>query len=511
MKRLFLSLIICLCAAAQSWAAVAANWKLQDNAASTVIIASNGANAVYTNAGNTSAGTALDGPGTVLTRSLVFDGTNDYVLATTNNAGVLQNKAAGTLCCWFKCSTSDTTSTHRLMYVSTNTNTTRAGFQLNSSGQIEAHARAGDGESFQTKTTTNSYDDGTWHHVAVVYDYANDAITIYVDGTSVAQTGTISFTATATSNTASAYVYLANDTSSFYYKGRACGFVIYNTDESANLTAIIDAKDTDDISSNLVLHIPCQDNAASTTVDATVGTDGTLTNAGNTSASSVSGPGGSIPLALSFDGTNDYAEFATGNGTIVRSVGNWSVSLWFKSTSAALSTLFSATTTSTSTWRAGLSMPAGGLISTAGRSTNAGSVYGRQTTASFNDGNWHHVVGVANIPSDTVEIFIDGTYITSTTLTNGTIAWTTVVTDANDSAAIRIARYATGQHFDGDVADVRVYQRCLIANEANALYALGLSSGTAPFDGVTFPLQIGQSDAMRRFISRTPTVFMGAH
>lgn len=50
------------------------------------------------------------------------------------------------------------------------------------------------------------------------------------------------------------------------------------------------------------------DNAASTVVvnHKTGGTNGALTNAGNTSASSVSGPGGLFANALSLDGSNDY-------------------------------------------------------------------------------------------------------------------------------------------------------------------------------------------------------------
>lgn len=225
--------------------ALVADWLLQDNAASTTVVAAVGSNGTYTNAGNTSAGTALDGPGTSLTRSLIFDGAGDYVGASSGNGACIQNKSIATLCCWFKCSTSDTTaSAHRLVYVSTAANLTRAGINLNSTGQILAQARAGDGESVQTKTSTNSYDDGSWHHIAAVFDYAGDAITIYVDGTSVAQSGTISFTATATSNTASQYLYLGSDVTPNNYKGRLSRCSIYDSDESANLATIIAEKDT---------------------------------------------------------------------------------------------------------------------------------------------------------------------------------------------------------------------------------------------------------------------------
>lgn len=59
-----------------------------------------------------------------------------------------------------------------------------------------------------------------------------------------------------------------------------------------------------------IIQANMQDNAASTTIVA-IPTNGTLVNAGNTSASSVSGPGGSLPLALTFDGTNDQLNFSS--------------------------------------------------------------------------------------------------------------------------------------------------------------------------------------------------------
>ena len=61
-----------------------------------------------------------------------------------------------------------------------------------------------------------------------------------------------------------------------------------------------------DVTTGLIFSAPCQNNAASTNVVATPA-DGTLTGAGNTIDSSVPGPGKGLPLALEFDGSNDYA------------------------------------------------------------------------------------------------------------------------------------------------------------------------------------------------------------
>ncbi len=231
-----------------------------------------------------------------------------------------------------------------------------------------------------------------------------------------------------------------------------------------------------DIASNLVGHWELQDNAASTTVVATVGTNGTLTNSGNTSASSVTGPGGSYPLALSLDGTNDFINVTTGNSAAFQNVGAWTIACWLK-TSASTGTVVSGSATTAGLFRAGISISTGTFVASS-RSTNAGTLYGRATVATYNDGTWHHVAGVVDIANDTIDLYVDGSLIASTTLTNGTIAWTTTATDNDASAAVRLGQYNGATYFNGSMADVRFYQRELVAADISDLYALGSSGGT---------------------------------
>jgi hypothetical protein len=222
-------------------AALNAQWLLQDNAASTTVVANVGTNGALTSAGNTSASTQTPGPGTLLLRALQFDGTNDYVNCTTSNTAVLTNKAVGTLSFWFKTSNA-TASDRRIVLVSTNAGagTVRASAGLNSSHQIAVYARAGDAESTQTKITTATYNDGNWHHVLAVINWAGDATTIYVDGVSVAQSGTISFTGSASGSGNSAGVTIASaNTSGAYFPGQLADVRIYDSNESANVAAIM--------------------------------------------------------------------------------------------------------------------------------------------------------------------------------------------------------------------------------------------------------------------------------
>lgn len=227
-------------------AALLGQWKLQDNAANSTVVATVGTDGVLTGAGNTSASTGTPGPGTALTRYMLFDpaSTFDRVVATTGNAAVVRNKAVVTLCCWFKTTTGDTTTTHTLMFASVNgSGNSRAGLYLNSTGQLLCYSRSADGDSAQAKLSTSSYDDGNWHHAAAVIDYAADTCTLYVDGSSVAQSGTIAYSLAASQNTDSTNVILGGGSGSEGFKGQLADCRFYDSNESANLAAIIAEKD----------------------------------------------------------------------------------------------------------------------------------------------------------------------------------------------------------------------------------------------------------------------------
>jgi hypothetical protein len=73
----------------------------------------------------------------------------------------------------------------------------------------------------------------------------------------------------------------------------------------------------------LQLHLKCQDNAASTTVVATVGSNGTLGGGDNTQDKSVTGPGGSYPLALLMNGVDDLITCSFPDATGAASYMGW--------------------------------------------------------------------------------------------------------------------------------------------------------------------------------------------
>ncbi len=218
-------------------AANVAQWRLQDNAASTTVVATVGTDGTLTNAGNTSASTTT-GPGGTLTAALTIDDTNDYISVTTGNTAATQNVGVLSLCAWVKPGTD--TGERTMVYVQNASGTARADLSFQSNGAIRAGGRAGNAESFQSVTTSAEYDDGSWHHVLAVINYATDAITIYVDGSSVSTTGTPSFTATATTNDAATDMRIGSrlGSSTTQLNAPIADVRIYNSDESANVATI---------------------------------------------------------------------------------------------------------------------------------------------------------------------------------------------------------------------------------------------------------------------------------
>jgi hypothetical protein len=75
------------------------------------------------------------------------------------------------------------------------------------------------------------------------------------------------------------------------------------------LPAVGQAQSYNSLTAAADIHAKLQDNAASTAIVNANGTGGTLTNAGNTSASTTTGPTAWLPAAISLDGTDDYVDF----------------------------------------------------------------------------------------------------------------------------------------------------------------------------------------------------------
>lgn len=206
----------------------------------------------------------------------------------------------------------------------------------------------------------------------------------------------------------------------------------------------------------LIQHWPLNDNAASTTVVATVGTNGTLNGGDNTSAKSVAGPGGSITLGFDFNGTDDAVDISAAAVSFATSTA-FSVSFWAEwdlTTGRAIGD-----SSSSSINRINKTTDTAIILANSVGTTVTFTVPSLGTTA------WCHVL-VTRTSGNSARCFVNG--VESST---GALALT------GTFAPNRVG--STTAFMDGKLAQVKIFDSDESANVA-ALYAEGQSATFLP-------------------------------
>mgnify|MGYP003627768087 FL=1 len=163
--------------------------------------------------------------------------------------------------------------------------------------------------------------------------------------------------------------------------------------------------------------------------------------------------------SLVFDGVDDYVNFGTTGFDF--GTGNFNVSLWIKTTqnNNAYSGIISKFGSNSGLW-----------IQLNPITKNVwfgwqGSTYLRSYT-SVNDGNWHHI-SCQRTGAATAEIYVDGVLVATGAGSN---------TSSNSTATLDIGRInISGRYFDGNIADVKLYNKSLTADEILQNYNATLS------------------------------------
>jgi hypothetical protein len=75
------------------------------------------------------------------------------------------------------------------------------------------------------------------------------------------------------------------------------------------------------------------------------------------------------------------------------------------------------------------------------------------------DGNWHHIAMVQNKTSGATSIYIDGISVSITTDSSG--SWPTI----SNTNTVYIGQDNVGDYFNGQIDDVRIYNRALSSPE----------------------------------------------
>lgn len=193
--------------------------------------------------------------------------------------------------------------------------------------------------------------------------------------------------------------------------------------------------------------------------------NGILTNFASISASRILGK---IRQALTFDGSNDRV-----NQTISTNLSNsFTVSAWVYPTKSSgglfsVQCIVSSEVASYSNYWFCL-----GPFDNSGLKMHFGLYDGAFNPLAVDTSNitlnrWIHVVGVRNVTSDTVNLYVNGVLVNSVTDTTTSVP---TYSDFNIGGQLSVGRF-----FGGRIDDVRLYSRALSSTEISALYRLGLT------------------------------------
>jgi hypothetical protein len=211
-----------------------------------------------------------------------------------------------------------------------------------------------------------------------------------------------------------------------------------------------------DITSNLISLYKFDEGGGSTAIDSgSLGNNGTEINI----PTYVTGKIG--PYALSFNGSTQY--ITTSNAANYNfSSADFTVSAWIKTTDTEGTILTTIVPSSYSGWEFALSAGTGSPF-------NVPCIWNTVEwycgTTSANDGNWHLVTATYINSTQTLKIYVDGSITNTFTSVAapgyvGTPLW---VGNRNDSTG--------GLYWDGNLDDVRIYNRALSSGDVSQLYA----------------------------------------
>jgi hypothetical protein len=416
---------------------------------------------------------------------MLFDGSNDVVTVTNTESIDLNNQLATafSLEFWVNPTSDGEANTGEIFNKGTSTycrttNDDATFVDLECSLDLAA---AG---SNATLTITDGLRLNTWQHVALTYtDDADDEITLFIDGV---------YRGVSTNGSGSP----ETDTSNLLFGGGTS----YNFHGYLDETKVFAyERSVDQIKSDYILGAA----SAGSSAAIGVGTTAMPTPAAHWKFDDMSGTtaqdagSGNLDLTLSAASWTRSGKFGgafNGTGGAVRAsradeanlqfaaADSFTLSTWVKSDAATNPAAIEYILAQGATSAAGYAL----YFNTSGFACVAiddDTSWGTPDTAAcsstdYYDGTWHHLVGVRNVASDTLSLYVDGVQKASTTDT------TTATLDSNGVtyvADMDADDAGSGEEFAGDIDEVKIYRSALttaqIATDMNADSAANLGLG----------------------------------
>ena len=396
-------------------------------------------------------------------KALDFDGVDDYMTATASTLPTGSNPV--TVAAWFYVNSYDNIRTAIAGYGQLATNYANFEMIIGTSGENRRIMIVTEGTSMYG---TASVTTGIWHHGVIIDDGTN--MEIYLDGQLDASAARLSV-----SNKLSQYVYIGdyiNQSESWELNGKVDDVRIYNRALSATeiLTLYNSTKSTkvnssqnNKLTNGLVglWSFDGPDISGTTAYDRSGNANnGTLTGSPSLIA-------GRIGQGMSFDGVNDYANITSADS--IKFTSTFSASAWINPDSITVTEKFSGIVGKggyglNSGWELVLNRDNTGAaaIGTLGFVVKQTDVY---TSTVLSVGRWYHVV--VTFDGSTKRIYLNGV------LDNSEAGGSFTADDQLVYIGVRNpAEYHFG-YFEGDMDDVRIYNRALSTSEIQMLYNIG--------------------------------------
>jgi hypothetical protein len=189
--------------------------------------------------------------------------------------------------------------------------------------------------------------------------------------------------------------------------------------------------------------------------------NGTLTNASTPTAWSGDTYRGGFG-SIAFDGTDDYVNVPSGFTRTIAGLVQFSITLWFKANSFSNSPLIYTIPNGAGDLGFLETNSTGSQLFWGVRSTAAAQNSARTYTSTVT-GGWRHVAVVKTAAGDNGNLYLDGVLQTSYT--------GTLYDNPSTASDILFGKYSSaGLEFNGNLDDIRFYDRALSADEAKAIY-----------------------------------------
>jgi len=437
------------------------------------------------------------------TKSCDFDGSNDHAITSDGTVADFDHNTPFSVSCWFK-----TTDVSGYLVSKVDNALTRGwGLYIHSSGQLYAVFNNSGAVSVNVHTTSG-FNTGQWIHGVMTYSGNGLAsgFSFYADGDLQAKAAPVNDNLAGATTLNSQPLQIngrsgtigpltaQTDDVAIYDKELSAGEVttifaggnpadLRLTGPSTNLVAYYTMGDGDTYPNLRDRQVATPILAAGTVKDRSSNSnDGTPTNMEDADFTTDT-PGGVSGYSALLDGVNEHITMGDVAELDFDGTGPFSVSVWFKSSSATNQNIFAKVEAAGNFRGWTLRLSSLGeirwFLTSVGAGSNEAVVLGPTGLA---DGTWHHVVATYDGSQTTagMTVIVDGVSVSLSSVTD-TLSTTTSNTTG---ASLGSRGNGTDVFFNGRLDDAAVYDKALSLAEAQAIYNSG-----APTDCTLLPTE----------------------